>query len=184
MRSHLLDLRGTSSYVKHLLTIIRFCFGWLGGSTMTHTAPTQPEYHSRTASLADLVLPSRVTLEQGATVDALHAGLHSILVQWAHGKSVFGWLRSMGGQHVEVRVRDGSDEDSSALIFSIVQLSENRITQEFRVSTEGRGLLGQINSRDTRIFAPFRAPREMWTWSDLKDFIEEQATLSLPTSRS
>jgi hypothetical protein len=182
--SHFLDLPRTSGYVKHFLTIIRSRFGWLGGSTMTHTAPTQPEHHARTASLAGLVMPSREPLERGATVDALHAGLHSILVQWAHGKSSFGWVRSVGGQHVEVRVRDGSDEDASALIFSIVQLPENRTTQEFRVSTQGRGLLGQIKARDTRILAHFRSPREMWTWSDLTHFIEQQAALSLPNSRS
>jgi len=151
---------------------------------MTHTAPTQPEHHARAASLAGLVMPSREPLERGATVDALHAGLHSILVQWAHGKSSFVWVRSGGSLLAEVRVRDGSDEDASALIFSIVQLPDNRTTQEFLVSTEGRGLLGQINARDTRIFAPFRAPREMWTWSDLKHFIEQQAAFTLPSSRS
>lgn len=151
---------------------------------MTHTAQSQTDHHVRTATLADLIMPSRGATQRDATVDTLHAGLHSILVQWAHGKSSFGWVRSGGSLLAEVRVRDGSDEDASALIFSIVQLPDNRTTQEFLVSTEGRGLLGQINARDTRIFAPFRAPREMWTWIDLKHFIEQQAALTLPNSRS
>ena len=147
---------------------------------MTHTAQAQSDHPARTTGLAVLVMPNRGTLDQGATVDALHAGLHSILVHWSHGKSSFGWLRSVGGQHVEVRVRDGSDEDDRALIFSIVQLPYKRTTQEFRVSTEGRGLLGQIKARDTRIFAHFRSPREMWTWSNLKHFIEQQAAVVFP----
>jgi hypothetical protein len=143
------------------------------------TQPGQAYTHQEIPVLgfAALVMPKRETPERDAAVDPLREGLHSIVVQWAHGKSVFGWVRSVGSQHVEIRVRDGSDEDSRALIFSIAPLPQGRITQEFLVSTEGRGLLGEIKAQDSRVLASLRAPRELWSWSDLKHFIEQQAPL-------
>jgi hypothetical protein len=141
---------------------------------IAHAPTTQ---NDRTSGLHDLVAPRWETTQRDSALDSLHAGLHSIIVQWAHGKSAFGWLRSVGAQHVEIRVRDGSDEEDRALIFSIVPLPKGRITQEFRVSTEGRGLMGHIQAPDNRILPFLRGPREMWSWNDLRDFIEQQAAL-------
>lgn len=121
-----------------------------------------------------LVTPRAGETMRMVEVDSLSKGLHSILVQWAYGKNTFGWLRSVGAQHVEIRVRDGSDEDQRALIFSIAPLPQGRVTQEFRVSTEGRGLLGQIATRDNRMFASLRGSRDLWQWSDLESFIVKQ----------
>lgn len=141
----------------------------------TAQAPTRQD--DRASGLNDLAVPSRIAVEEHLAVDRLHAGLYSILVQWSQGKSEFGWLRHCGAQHVEVRVRDGSDEDGRALIFSIVPLPNGRPTQEFRVSTEGRGLVGQIQAPDNRILPFLRGPRELWSWNDLKAFIEQQSAL-------
>jgi hypothetical protein len=141
----------------------------------TAQAPTR--HDDSVSGLQDLALPSRIAVEENVAIDRLHAGLYSILVQWSQGKREFGWLRHCGAQHVEIHVRDGSDEDGRALIFSIVPLPNGRPTQEFRVSTEGRGLIGQIQARDNRILSFLRGPRELWSWNDLKAFIEQQSAL-------
>lgn len=145
---------------------------------MTPVAQSKTEPVHSALSLTDIVLPKHGQSATESALDALHTGLQSILAQWALGTSSFGWLRHVGAQHVKLRVRDGSDEDDRALIFSIVPLPGDRVTQEFRVSTEGRGLLGKIEAPDRRILAGLRGPREMWSWADLKHFIEQQPTLT------
>lgn len=146
----------------------------------TAQAPTR--HDDSTSRFKGLAMPSRIAVEENLAVDRFHAGLYSILMQWSQGKSEFGWIRHCGAQHVEIRVRDGSDEDERALIFSIVPLPNGRPTQEFRVSTEGRGLVGQIQAPDNRVLPFLRGPRELWSWNDLKTFIEQQSAL-LPRRR-
>ena len=147
------------------------------GASMLQPAKAYTEHGSGTAGFDDLAVPSRIAVGGNVADDRLHAGLYSILVQWSRGKNTFDGLRRCGAQHVEVRVRDGSDEDGRALIFSIAPLPNGRPTQEFRVSTEGRGLVGQIQARDNRVLSFLRGPRELWSWNDLKAFIEQQSAL-------
>ena len=144
---------------------------------MLQLAKAATEQSTSASGLKDLAVPSRIAVEGDVALERLNAGLYSILVQWSQGKSEFGWLRHCGAQHVEIRVRDGSDEDGRALIFSIVPLPNGRAMQEFRVSTEGRGLVGQIQAPDNRVLPFLRGPRELWSWNDLKAFIEQQSAL-------
>lgn len=144
---------------------------------MSQLAKAHTERGTSTSGLTELTVPNRIPVEADVALDRLQAGLYSILVQWSQGKSTFGWLRYCGAQHVDIHVRDGSDEDERALIFSIVPLPNGRAMQEFRVSTEGRGLVGQIQAPDNRALRFLRGPRELWSWNDLKAFIEQQSAL-------
>jgi len=171
------DLPRPSGYVKRSLNAIHAGNLWMEGASMLQPAKAYTEHGSSTLGLNELAVPSSTAVDSNVADDRLHAGLYSILVQWSHGKTTFDWLRHCGAQHVEIHVRDGSDEDERALIFSIVPLPNGRPMQEFRVSTEGRGLVGQIQAPDNRALRFLRGPRELWSWNDLRAFIEQQSAL-------
>jgi hypothetical protein len=136
------------------------------------TSKAQVEMANATFSGSDL-LKKALRDQVGHTFTE---GLRAILHEWARtGSNTFTFVASPERPAFSVRVVDCSDEDQSALLFSVAPLEDLKRCQRFLVSTEGRGLLKQSQDADTRLFPQLRAKLERVSWEELKHFIESHA---------